>query len=397
MAKTQYSWNPFTDSVIEETDGVANVTATYTNKPLPFGPLVSQTRSGTDSQFHFDATGSTRVLTDALQQVNSSFTFDSSGTLLHASGNTDVHFLWNSRLGYSYSFAASAYYVRARSYSPSVARWTSRDALWLDIQPTIYLYGHNAFINANDPSGDREVNALVSCNCGSNNLTFKGVMQPFAVQEKAGVLMETIIGVNAGLFLVDEFDIARRLQCTCCDSFAFIQMVESNVWSSNRDCPQHAQFQLDAKQDTRFDPYYRSGITLNSMKLALKNANYDGLEAPHGTIAFIYDQPHRVNMSLAPVACGKPQLEPHHTMYVNFETCAACVSSVSDFEDTTPDLILTPCIKWGFRMELNENRTEMIFKQPQLVGPEKAAGPSDNLRRLLDTRAPGYIYHACGK
>ena len=35
---TNYTWNPLTDSVIEESDASGNVIVTYTNEPTPFGP-----------------------------------------------------------------------------------------------------------------------------------------------------------------------------------------------------------------------------------------------------------------------------------------------------------------------------------------------------------------------
>ena len=44
MAVTEYTWNPLTDSVIEETDGAGNVLVEYTNEPAPYGPLISERR-----------------------------------------------------------------------------------------------------------------------------------------------------------------------------------------------------------------------------------------------------------------------------------------------------------------------------------------------------------------
>jgi len=76
MSTTVYTWNPLTDSVIEESDRSGNSLCTYSNEPLRFGPLISENRGGTTSYYHADAIGSTRLTTNNGQVVVDSFLFD---------------------------------------------------------------------------------------------------------------------------------------------------------------------------------------------------------------------------------------------------------------------------------------------------------------------------------
>jgi len=125
MAITQYTWNPLTDSVIEETDGVGNVRATYTNKPQQFGPLISENRGGTTSVHHSDALGSTRMLTDITGTVTDTFDYDAWGNEAARVGTTPTPYNWVGRWGYQLDTATGGYYVRARTYCPLIARWAS--------------------------------------------------------------------------------------------------------------------------------------------------------------------------------------------------------------------------------------------------------------------------------
>lgn len=49
---TNYHWDPIDDCVLMETDQNANLVATYTHEPGPYGPLLSENRSGTEVTVH---------------------------------------------------------------------------------------------------------------------------------------------------------------------------------------------------------------------------------------------------------------------------------------------------------------------------------------------------------
>src|SRR5437868_636792 len=97
---TNYFWNPLTDSVIEETEGLGNPVATYTNKPCNFGPLISENRNGQTSYFHCDALGSTRLTTDSSANQVDSFLFDAWGTVVASVETTATPYKWSGHLGY---------------------------------------------------------------------------------------------------------------------------------------------------------------------------------------------------------------------------------------------------------------------------------------------------------
>lgn len=153
MPATQYTWNPLTDSVIEETDGVGNVTATYTSKPEPFGSIISQNRGGRTSHFHCDALGSTRLLTNSAADVTDTFHYAASGDQFARSGTTSTPYQWIGQLGYQFDSSTREYYVRARNYQPVVACWTSKDPLWLQFREGCYVYVRSSPVILVDPSG----------------------------------------------------------------------------------------------------------------------------------------------------------------------------------------------------------------------------------------------------
>ena len=112
MTVTEYTWNPLTDSVIEETDGAGNVLATYTNEPSPFGPLISENRAGQTSYYHPDVLGSTRAMTNASQTVTDTATYDAWGNTVASAGTNPTPYRWCGNWGYQ-SF--SSVYIRQQA------------------------------------------------------------------------------------------------------------------------------------------------------------------------------------------------------------------------------------------------------------------------------------------
>lgn len=153
MLATEYTWNPLTDSVIEETDGFGNVIAAYTNKPEWFGPLISQRLDGTTSQFHGDALGSTRLLTNNQGVVTDTYSYDSWGNTVATTGTTTTQYQWNGRMGYQHNSHLGDFYIRARSYAPAESRWLSVDPSFP--HSTLDTYTMSALTPAltSDPSG----------------------------------------------------------------------------------------------------------------------------------------------------------------------------------------------------------------------------------------------------
>jgi RHS repeat-associated protein len=145
----------------------------YTNEPQTYGNLISQWRKTPTiwipRYHHFDALGSTRVLTDASAATTDTFVCDSWGNEVAVSGSTVNPFQWVGQVGYYYDSGLMTYYVRARVYDPVTGRWTSQDPLFfpmfkvtgfLNSQPisregesNLYGYIRSRPIQLVDPSG----------------------------------------------------------------------------------------------------------------------------------------------------------------------------------------------------------------------------------------------------
>jgi RHS repeat-associated protein len=160
--KTVYTWNPLTDSVIEETDGSGNVNVTYTNKPSAFGPLISENRAGTTSYYHADAIGSTRLTTNSSQATVDSFTFDAFGNTVASTQPTATPYQWCGTAGYQTDPVLGSTYARARIYNPKNAGWSSVDPLALygpraGRSSSAYGYVGNRPVCSLDPSGSSDL------------------------------------------------------------------------------------------------------------------------------------------------------------------------------------------------------------------------------------------------
>lgn len=153
MSITNYTWNPMTDSVMEEVDDDGVVLTTYTNSPEDYGPLISQCRNGLHSSYHCDALGSTLLLTNNNCTITDYYRFDAEGRMIAKEGATINCFQWNGRLGYSINPEQHTYSVREREYCHHTARWQSRDPLGFTDDGNMYSYVANDFVGTNDPPG----------------------------------------------------------------------------------------------------------------------------------------------------------------------------------------------------------------------------------------------------
>lgn len=82
------------------------------------------------------------------------FTYDAWETVIERTGTAETQFQWGGDKGYYLDVEMGAYYIRARPYNPTIARWHS-------IDPKYFLQGTNlylAFLNTPTSFGDANGN-----------------------------------------------------------------------------------------------------------------------------------------------------------------------------------------------------------------------------------------------
>jgi RHS repeat-associated protein len=180
MVTTYFHWHPTDDCVTHETDGSGSPIVTYNHSPGQFGPLISESRSGTTYTHHYDALGSTTALTDAGGTTSDTFRFDAWGNSIARTGGTLTPYRWVGRWGYQSALEADTLYIRARQYSSLLGRFTSVDPLLYLPNlaqagvshtsatrdhgagnavslPPYYIYVGSSPVNAVDPAGLQEM------------------------------------------------------------------------------------------------------------------------------------------------------------------------------------------------------------------------------------------------
>lgn len=126
----KFVWDPVADAYLSELN-VSNATqVVYTQAPKQFGGVISQRRATTSNWYHTDSLGSTRALTNASQVVSDTYLYDAWGNPLTSTGTTVNPFRWVGNVGYYFDTATGLFYIRARTYQPKTARWTSIDPLF---------------------------------------------------------------------------------------------------------------------------------------------------------------------------------------------------------------------------------------------------------------------------
>ena len=129
--------------------------------------LISMTRGGKTSYYHFDGLGSTRLLTDNTGAVTDTYAYDAFGNLIAKTGTTDNPFLFT---GQQHDANIGFYYLRARYYQPTTGRFIALDP-WVGYSCTPmslhkYLYAADNPVNYVDPGGEQysiaEASATVS-------------------------------------------------------------------------------------------------------------------------------------------------------------------------------------------------------------------------------------------
>ena len=106
--------------MLEERDDTGGLIVNYV-----YGDdLISQERGGGVSYYHYDGLGSTRALTDDVEAATDTYTYEAFGNLLDSTGSTPNNYRFT---GEQFDGALDQYYLRARYYDPSTARFTQMD------------------------------------------------------------------------------------------------------------------------------------------------------------------------------------------------------------------------------------------------------------------------------
>jgi RHS repeat-associated protein len=141
-------------NLLLETDQSDVTQVIYTQEPAFYGNLLSQFRGTATNYYHFQGLGSTDRLTDGTAAVTDSYLYEAYGAIRGSTGATVNPLRYVGRWGYYFDGDLSQYYVRARYYQPSFARFLTKDPAGVDIGAfTDYFYVKNMPANAIDPSG----------------------------------------------------------------------------------------------------------------------------------------------------------------------------------------------------------------------------------------------------
>jgi RHS repeat-associated protein len=161
--------------VLEEHDG-SGLLASYT-----YGlDLIAMTRGAANSYYHADLHGSTRLLTNDAEAITDGYSYDGYGELTALAGSTQNNYLYS---GEQFDPDSALYYLRARYYDPSVARFISRDgfpgSLVDPLSQHPYLYAHADPVNGIDPTGNF---TLIGLSMGQ---VIQGVLRAINIGKKA--------------------------------------------------------------------------------------------------------------------------------------------------------------------------------------------------------------------
>jgi YD repeat-containing protein len=103
IGTTKFVWD--NQTYLAETDGAGTITKVFTQRPEPYGRLVSQYESGQDTWrfLHYDGLGSTTQFTSGNQTASQRYLYDAFGNLLTGS-QYQLTFGYVGELGYYADF-----------------------------------------------------------------------------------------------------------------------------------------------------------------------------------------------------------------------------------------------------------------------------------------------------
>jgi RHS repeat-associated protein len=102
------------------------------------GEIISETRSGVESDYVPDSLGSTIALLNSSQTITDTWTYWPYGELQSRSGTNSTPMQWVGTLGYHHD-SSLAQYVRSRRLRKDLARWLSADPLWPSEEAYVYV------------------------------------------------------------------------------------------------------------------------------------------------------------------------------------------------------------------------------------------------------------------
>jgi RHS repeat-associated protein len=124
---------------------------------LPGGTLLYAIDAATGARhfYHFDASGSTTLLTDDSGAITDTYAVTPYGESVSQNGSTDNPFTWMGQLGVMQEGLTSLFYMRGRYYDSASARFLSPDPVFSgapqDVNP--YQYAHADPLRLSDPLG----------------------------------------------------------------------------------------------------------------------------------------------------------------------------------------------------------------------------------------------------
>jgi RHS repeat-associated protein len=137
--------------VLEERDAAGKLIVDYV-----YGDgLISQTRDGGTSYYHYDGQMSTRKLTNVAATATDSYVYDAFGVAIDHNGSSENSYLYT---GEQYISELDYYYLRARYFNQNLGRLNTPDQLpgnvWSPLTNHKYIYAINNPISNIDPSGN---------------------------------------------------------------------------------------------------------------------------------------------------------------------------------------------------------------------------------------------------
>jgi len=193
---TKFVWDADSDAYLAELSSANVVKGIYSVEPVPYGRVISQRRGANSRWRHADALGSTRLLTNSAQVSSDTYLYDAWGNTVSSTGSTFNPFRWIGGPGYFWDDETGAFYVRARMYMPTVARWTSVDPLPFHDSPNLYAYVQNAPLDRIDPSGLLDCYCNGLCEFPRSGIGFESTVNQI-VNHELSLIMQRIFAVRS--------------------------------------------------------------------------------------------------------------------------------------------------------------------------------------------------------